>query len=210
MTAETSQTLDRGLTLLSLLSEHPEGLRVSEIAAQLGIGRTVVYRLVVTLEKHALLRRSADGRCHVGLGLVGLARQVQPLLREAALPPLRRLADLTGATSFLTITDGVDGLVVVAVAEPPQGDLFVGLRVGSRWQLEETAAGQAILLARRGDPRAVISPARGSATVTSAATSLIVPGIEAAVGLFLLTAADEKSVTELSAARDAIAARLRT
>ena len=169
MTAETSQTLDRGLTLLTLLADHPEGMRVSEIAAELGIGRTVVYRLVVTLEKHALLRRAADGRCHVGLGLIGLARQVQPLLREAALPPLRRLADTTTATAHLTITDGADGLVVVAVVEPP----------------------------------------RGPGGVASAAAALSVPGIEAVVGLYLLTSPDEAVLSELVAARDAIATRLR-
>jgi DNA-binding IclR family transcriptional regulator len=59
MTAETSQTLDRGLTLLTLLADHPEGMRVSEIAAELGIGRTVVYRLVVTLGE---ARAPAAGR----------------------------------------------------------------------------------------------------------------------------------------------------
>src|SRR5690606_20973930 len=179
--AEPSQTLDRGLTLLTLLADHPEGMRVSEIAAELGIGRTVVYRLVVTLEKHALLRRAADGRCHVGLGLIGLARQVQPLLREAAIPPLRRLADATTATAHLTITDGADGLVVVAVAEPPRAEVFVGLRVGSRSVLEDSAAGQAVLLSRRGDTRPVVSPARNPGSVASAAAALSVPGIEAVV-----------------------------
>lgn len=209
MTAETSQTLDRGLTLLTLLADHPEGLRVSEIASQLGIGRTVVYRLVVTLEKHALLRRAADGRCHVGLGLVGLARQVQPLLREAALPPLRRLADVTTATAHLSITDGADGIVVVAVAEPPRADVFVGVRVGSRSGLEDTAVGQAVLLARRGDNRPVVAPPRGPGSASSAAAALSVPGIEAVVGLYLLQAPDDAVLGELLAARDAIASRLR-
>lgn len=209
MTAETSQTLDRGLTLLTLLADHPEGLRVSEIASELGIGRTVVYRLVVTLEKHALLRRAADGRCHVGLGLIGLARQVQPLLREAALPPLRRLADVTTSTSHLAITDGADGLVVVAVAEPPRAEVFVGMRVGSRSALEDSATGQAVLLSRRGDNRAVVAPARGPGHVASAAAALQVPGIEAVVGLHMLQQPDEQVVAELVATRDAIAARLR-
>lgn len=209
MTAETSQTLDRGLTLLTLLADHPEGMRVSEIAAELGIGRTVVYRLVVTLEKHALLRRASDGRCHVGLGLIGLARQVQPLLREAALPPLRRLADVTTSTSYLAITDGADGLVIVAVAEPPRAEVFVGARVGSRSGLEDSAAGQAVLMGRRGDSRPVVAPARGPGQVASAAAAVQVPGIEAVVGLYLLSQPDEPVLSELVTARDAIGSRLR-
>ena len=59
MVAETSQTLDRGLTVLELLSDSSDGLTVTEIAARLGVSRTVVYRLVVTLEQHALLRVGA-------------------------------------------------------------------------------------------------------------------------------------------------------
>lgn len=209
MSAETSQTLDRGLSLLTLLAEHPDGLRVSEIATELGIGRTVVYRLVVTLEKHALLRRASDGRCHVGLGLIGLARQVQPLLREAAIPPLRRLADATNSTASLSITDGGDGLVVVAVAEPQHGEIFVGLRVGSRSGLEESAGGQSVMQSRRGDVRPVIAPARSPSAVAAAAASLTVPGIEAVVGVHTLGPMDESTVEELVGARDAIAARLR-
>ena len=50
MPAEKSQTLDRGLYVLELLASTPEGLTVTEIAATLSMGRTVVYRLVVTLE----------------------------------------------------------------------------------------------------------------------------------------------------------------
>ena len=56
MGTETSQTLDRGLQVLELLSDHPEGLTVTDIAAKLGVGRTVVYRLVATLDQHGFLR----------------------------------------------------------------------------------------------------------------------------------------------------------
>ena len=69
MAKETSQTLDRGLSVLEVLAEFPEGLSVTELSHKLGVGRTVVYRLVVTLEAHSLLRRSADGKCRLRRGL---------------------------------------------------------------------------------------------------------------------------------------------
>ena len=80
MAAETSQTLDRGLRVLEVVSESADGLTVTEIAQALGIGRTVVYRLVVTLEQHAFLRRSADGRCRLGLAVLLVQRVVLDLL----------------------------------------------------------------------------------------------------------------------------------
>ena len=55
----------------------------------------------------------------------------------------------------------------------------------------------------------MVSPARNPGSVASAAAALSVPGIEAVVGVYVLTAPDEKVLSELIAARDAIASRLR-
>ncbi|HEX2773920.1 MAG TPA: helix-turn-helix domain-containing protein, partial [Micromonosporaceae bacterium] len=59
---ETAQTLDRGLRLLHLVADAPEGLTVTEAAARLGVGRAVVYRLVGALAEHGLVRRDGGGR----------------------------------------------------------------------------------------------------------------------------------------------------
>ena len=91
--AETSQTLDRGLRVLDVLAGVPAGLTVTELAGRLDVNRTVVYRLVSTLEQHALVRRDARGRLHVGLGVLHLASGVQPVLRDLAMPVLRGLAE---------------------------------------------------------------------------------------------------------------------
>ncbi|WP_170318797.1 helix-turn-helix domain-containing protein, partial [Allorhizocola rhizosphaerae] len=90
---DTAQTLDRGLRLLGLVADAPGGVTVTEAAARLGVGRAVVYRLAATLTEHALVRRDAQGRLRIGVGLLHLARRAQPLLADAALPALRRLAD---------------------------------------------------------------------------------------------------------------------
>ena len=78
MAAETSQTLDRGIRVLMTLAGAPQGMTVTALAEALGINRTVVYRLVSTLEQHALVRRDGHGRLHVGLGILHLATAVQP------------------------------------------------------------------------------------------------------------------------------------
>lgn len=147
MTAETSQTLDRGLRVLKLLADTDHGLTVTELAGRLGVNRTVVYRLLATLEQHALVRRDVGGRARVGLGVLRLAHQVHPLLREAALPALRSLADEVGATAHLTLVDGNEALAV-AVVEPSWTDYHVAYRTGFRHPLDRGAAGRAILEAR--------------------------------------------------------------
>lgn len=129
MTAETSQTLDRGLRVLKLLADTDHGLTVTELSNKLGVNRTVVYRLLATLEQHALVRRDLGGRARVGLGVLRLGRQVHPLVREAALPALRSLAEDIGATAHLTLVDGTDALAV-AVVEPTWTDYHVAYRAG--------------------------------------------------------------------------------
>ena len=210
MPAETSQTLDRGLRVLDVLAASPGGLSVTELATRLEVSRTIAHRLVATLEQHALVRRDGRGRLHVGLGVLHLASAVQPVLRDLAVPVLRRLAERVGCTAHLTVADG-DEALALAVVEPSWTDFHVAYRVGSRHPLSQGAAGKAILLGR--DPgaapfavtagelqagaRGVAAPVRG------------VEGLEASLGIVTLGELDADAIGPLVAAAAAdLAARL--
>lgn len=193
--AEISQTLDRGLRVLDVLAEAPGGLTVTELAARLEVNRTVVHRLVGTLERHALVRRDPQGRVRMGLGVLRLGGAVHPVLREAALPVLRDLAEAVGCTAHLTVADGEEALAL-AVVEPSWTDFHVGYRVGSRHPLGTGAAGKAILLGRTGDPApyAVTAGELQAGAHGLAAPLRDVPGLEASVGIVTLgSGLDESS-----------------
>lgn len=191
MTAETSQTLDRGLRVLKLLADTDHGLTVTELSNRLGVNRTVVYRLLATLEQHTLVRRDLGGRARVGLGVLRLGRQVHPLVREAALPALRSLAEDIGATAHLTLVDGAEALAV-AVVEPTWTDYHVAYRAGFRHPLDRGAAGRAILAARAGastlaEPLCTLTHGELEAGAAGAAAALVgVTGIEGSVGVVML------------------------
>lgn len=159
MTAETSQTLDRGLRVLKLLADTDHGLTVTELSNKLGVNRTVVYRLLATLEQHTLVRRDLGGRARVGLGVLRLGRQVHPLVREAALPALRSLAEDIGATAHLTLVDGTEALAV-AVVEPTWTDYHVAYRAisGTRWSGAPRARPSSPPVAAPSPSRAAPSP----------------------------------------------------
>ena len=110
------QTLDRGLRVLELLAETPDGKPVAELAGALGVHRAIVYRLLATLEGHALVARAGDGRFRLAAGLVALARGVSPRLQAAALPELTRLAEDVGATATLTVADGEEAVALAVVS----------------------------------------------------------------------------------------------
>jgi hypothetical protein len=195
MSAETSQTLDRGLRVLRTLADSPQGMTITDLAHRIDVNRTVVYRLVATLEQHGLARRDAAGRLHVGLGVLALTRGLQPVLRSLATPVLRSLAEEVGSTAHLTIADGPEGLAI-AVVEPSWTDYHVAYRVGARHPLHEGAGGRAILLQRRDDPSPYVESV---GEIQAGAHGVAAPvrgveGLEASVGLVSLDGLDAGAV----------------
>lgn len=182
--------------MLKELAAAPDGLTITELASRLGVNRTIVYRLVTTLEQHALVRREPGGRVQVGLGVLHIASAVNPVLRETAVPVLRELAEAVGCTAHLTVADGSQALAV-AVVEPTRTDFHVSYRVGTRHPLEQGAAGKAILLGR--EPRARRAPYVATvgelqAGAHGVAAPLGVAGLEASVGVVTLGDVDEDGV----------------
>lgn len=120
----TLQSLDRGLRALSLVSLAPEGLTVAEIATRLGTDRATAYRIVDTLEQHALVTRGVGKRIRLGAGAVVFAGRFEPQLVRAAGPVLQELADAAGVAAFLSLAQGDDACVPVLSAEPARQTIF--------------------------------------------------------------------------------------
>ena len=149
MAGETSQTLDRGLTVLSLLATYSDGLTAAELADELSTARAVVYRLLRTLEAHRLIGR-IDNRYVLGIGVAELASRLRPRLQATVLPILRRLTQETNATALLSIADGDQALILLA--EEPEGSTFhLAVRQGARHPLDRGSDGIAILAGRPAD-----------------------------------------------------------
>jgi len=211
MASETSQTLDRGLRVLRVLADSPEGLTVTELSGRLEVNRTIMHRLISTLEQHGLVRRDARGRLFVGLGVLHLAGAVQPLLRDLAMPVLRSLAEEVGSTAHLTVADG-DEALALAVVEPTWTDFHVAYRIGARHPLSQGAAGKAIALLDVDVPAYAVT----SGELQSGARGLAAPvrgveGLRASVGIVTLDdSIDEAEVAPMVvAAATAVADRLR-
>lgn len=147
----TLQTLDRGLRVLLFVSHAPEGVSVGELAEQLGVHRAICYRIVATLEAHALVVRTNDGRIRLGVGSAVLASRFEPQFAVVAQPVLDELANTTEATAFISAAQGED-CVVLMVAEPQHTILRVAYRVGTRHSLTQGSAGLAILATRAEGP----------------------------------------------------------
>jgi DNA-binding IclR family transcriptional regulator len=158
---ETAQTLDRGLRIMELIAEAGEGLTVAELAARLDISRSIVYRLLTTLDQHLLVRRDRDGRYELATGLIDLARHVDADLQAVAVPEMHQLVEEVDSTVVLTVDNGGEA-VCLAVVEPRTPQPRIAYRPGFRHPLDLTASGMAILAGRPSEPseRAEVGRAR--------------------------------------------------
>ncbi len=156
--ASHSLTLERGLRVLRVLGEHPDGLSVSALAAEMDTHRAGIYRLLGPLMDQRFVVRDAGGRYTLGVGLIELSSRVRSRLQHAARPELQRLADELEATTALTIRDHGEALVALVV-EPRGTDMHITYRAGLRHPIDVAASGIAILAggpAQPGERRAVV------------------------------------------------------
>ncbi|MFC7621144.1 IclR family transcriptional regulator [Microlunatus sp. GCM10028923] len=141
--AAHSQTLSRGLRALEILAEASGPISIAELAAALGLHRSIAYRILRTLEDHRLVLRDDRGLLLLGPRMAALARGVQRSLQAAALPELTAVARELGMTAFLVVLDSDECVTLVSV-EPPPGPASIARRPGTRHSIMVGAPGLAI------------------------------------------------------------------
>jgi len=163
-----SQTLARGLTALQMVADSPSGLTVQQLADQIGVHRTIAYRLLTTLAEFRLVAKGEDGRYRPAAGLAVLGASFDRNVRQLSLPTLRALADDLGTTVSLLIAEG-DQQVAIAVIVPTQVAYQLSFHEGSRYPLDRGAAGIALLACMPPRPaeRELVSRARERGWVTT-------------------------------------------
>lgn len=154
-----SQTLSRGIRVLEVLADAREPLTIDALSGRLDLHRSVVYRLLRTLEDHGLVTRDSMGRAQLGPRLAALAAGVAHDLQAEALPELTAVANELGMTTFLAVLDH-DECVTLASIEPRHAVASVAQRPGTRHPVTRGAPGKAIM--------SLLPPASWPAEVSSA------------------------------------------
>ena len=137
-----SQTLSRGVRMLELVVSAEEAPTIADVAAQLGVHRSIAYRMLRTLESHGLLTRDSTGRLIGAPGLAVLARGVQQDLQSASLPELTALANELQMSAFVAVW-GQEECITLVTVEPSRGHA-VTQRPGTRHPLDRGAPGLAV------------------------------------------------------------------
>jgi Transcriptional regulator len=140
--------LERASRLLRALSAEGDPVGVPELAKTAQLPASTAHRLVGELARLGAIDRHPDGTVSMGLGLWELGERSPVLrrLREAALPELLELYDLTGENVHLGVLAGTE-VLYVAKANGKRAIPTLS-EVGVRHPLHTTGVGRAILTTR--------------------------------------------------------------
>jgi len=134
------------LAALAVLAESSSDCSLAELCPALGLHKSTAHRLMMVLEQHRLVVKSAEtGRYKLGLRLYELgSRAIDGLdLRGRARPYLVQLQERFGETVFFCILD--EGQVFYMEKVESQRSVRTACTVGSRAPAYCTAVGKAML-----------------------------------------------------------------
>jgi DNA-binding IclR family transcriptional regulator len=140
-------TLDKGLTILETLAEHPgDGLTLTELGRAIGMHRSTLFRFLATLRARGYVERDpATDRYRLGVGALTLTSAFLNNLdlRQIARPFLQDLCDRTQELVHLTRMDRDEVVTIDRI----EGNQPVSLQtdIGARRPAYCTASGKVFL-----------------------------------------------------------------
>ena len=143
-TSYTIPVLEKTFSVIKCISEHDEGLTLSDIVKKLEAPKSTVFKILHTLEKELVVEKKSD-RYFLGSMLIhyGLHTLSQRDLKAVANPFLNALMEETGETTHLAVPVGMQSMIldVVLTTHP----IRFSSPVGSLFPLYCTSHGKSIL-----------------------------------------------------------------
>lgn len=142
-----SNSLIRGLDILKMFDPAHPTLSLAEIAAKMGVSRTVPFRFLYTLQHLGYLIQDETTKRYqltpkvMELGFAFLNTLQLP---ELARPYLEKLRDQTGASAHIGILDGNE-VVYIARAATTTNFSTLNVMIGSRLPAHATSMGKVLL-----------------------------------------------------------------
>ncbi|MCC6409795.1 MAG: IclR family transcriptional regulator [Planctomycetes bacterium] len=146
--------LEKGLDILELLSDRPDGLSQTEIARSLDRSVGEIFRMLNCLVERGYLAIQRPGdRYILTLKLFELSHKNPPIHRliSDAVPLMRELAERVHQSCHLVVIEAGHGVVVAQVDSP--GYIGFAVRVGSVITLHKSASGRVLLAFQTGEDR---------------------------------------------------------
>ncbi|MGU3586015.1 IclR family transcriptional regulator [Rhodococcus sp. C26F] len=142
-------SVDKALRLLLVVAERPDGLRVGDAAALLGIAPSTAHRLLQMLAHYGFAEQDPESKMYRAGPTMERLSNFRGRVIDLARPILERLVALTQETVHLATLDGDRALTLLSVESPHL--LRVGDRSGHSQPAYSSAMGKALLAGMGGD-----------------------------------------------------------
>lgn len=144
------QSVERALSLLEILSEEGDELRIARLSERLDMDRARVFRLLATFEQRGYVERvGSSGRYRLGLPVFEMGQKLlqrMSLLRKAK-PVMEHLARQCDEAVYLAIPHS-EQFLMLDMVDTTQKVGTVSL-IGQRFDLAGTAVGRVVFEGRR-------------------------------------------------------------
>lgn len=145
----TVKSVDKACLLMEVLSDHPNGLGISDLAARVGMYKSTAHRLLGTLMRRGYVEQDEpSGKYKLGYTLLDLGMKLLASLdlRREAAPFLQRLAlDVNEAVHLAHLDQGE--IVYIDKVES-SNTIRMHSRIGTRVPAHATGLGKVILAYR--------------------------------------------------------------
>jgi DNA-binding IclR family transcriptional regulator len=141
----TIPAIDRMMGVLSALEQQADGATITALTTVLALPRSTIYRILNTLEAHAIVERDSSGCYRLGRRLRTLAARVPASaasfdLAALAQPFLDHVAISAGHSVKLSVLE--NGEVLVLAAAQGRRPYALGVTAGQRMPVNAGAAGK--------------------------------------------------------------------
>ena len=144
---QTNQSSDKLLSLIEILSQQPEPLRLQDISRLSGLNASTALRFISALARRGYIAQDIDtGRYYLTFKLCGIAQSISQSLsvRVIALPFLRRVAQAFNESCNLAVESNMSVLYVEVVNSPAR-TLLSTQRIGTAAPMHCTGVGKLLL-----------------------------------------------------------------
>ncbi len=138
--------LEKGIDILELLADQPDGLTITEMAQRLGRSISEIFRIIVVMERRRWLRKDpASDRYSVTYRVLDVAFRATPAhtLTHVAAPVMHDLAIATNQSCHLVVRGEAFGMVVQR--QENIGAVGFGMRLGATIDLVTSCSGHVLL-----------------------------------------------------------------
>ena len=158
----------RAMRVLQAFADHPGGVALTPLSAELGYGKASLSKIMATMEREGFIRRDGAGHFHLSWRLLALAfgHAQRVGVSGVCMPVLQALADETDELVQLAVIEG-DHVLFVAKAEGPGQSLRLLPLVGVVAPTHATASGKVWLASLPDGQVLQVMRRQGLARVTS-------------------------------------------